>query len=212
MEKQGEIVWDDIKVYSYFETLKRKYDVTGDVKFVTHTGRTIYFKSQYCNWSMNTDFTVAQFKEAVAEGKETMDPAWNSGLIYCSDNGVGKKYLEVDISEQKVYLIENEEEVFVTDCVTGVPDGIHDTIRGVYQIQYKSSPSILIDEDKTYEQEVNYWLPFNGTQGLHDATWRVNFGGDIYLTNGSHGCVNLPLESAERIYKEVYMFYPVVVY
>ena len=36
--------------------------------------------------------------------------------------------------------------------------------------------------------------------GLHDATWRSNFGGDIYQTSGSHGCVNMPYESAKELY------------
>ena len=55
-------------------------------------------------------------------------------------------------------------------------------------------------------------MGFNGSQGMHDAIWRAEFGGDIYKSWGSHGCVNLPLEAAEKIYKETYMYYPVIVY
>jgi len=43
-------------------------------------------------------------------------------------------------------------------------------------------------------------MPYNGGEGLHDATWRTEFGKDIYKTNGSHGCVNLPLDIAKEIY------------
>ena len=44
----------------------------------------------------------------------------------------------------------------------------------------------------SYEQPVTYWMPFNGGIGFHDADWQPYFGGDRYLTGGSHGCINLP--------------------
>jgi lipoprotein-anchoring transpeptidase ErfK/SrfK len=46
-------------------------------------------------------------------------------------------------------------------------------------------------------------MPFYEGQGLHDATWRYRFGGNIYRGNGSHGCVNLPLWAAAEIYEAV---------
>lgn len=54
-----------------------------------------------------------------------------------------------------------------------------------------------------WETPVTYWMPFFDGQGLHDATWRSSFGGSIYQTNGSHGCVNLPLDAAQRIYDSI---------
>ena len=46
-------------------------------------------------------------------------------------------------------------------------------------------------------------MPFNGNVGMHDASWRSSFGADIYLRNGSHGCVNLPPKKAEAVYQYV---------
>ena len=46
-------------------------------------------------------------------------------------------------------------------------------------------------------------MPFYDGQGLHDADWRSSFGGNIYVTNGSHGCVNLPPQAAAAIYAEI---------
>jgi len=48
--------------------------------------------------------------------------------------------------------------------------------------------------------------------GMHDASWRSSFGANIYLTNGSHGCVNLPSKKAEVIYGYVEQGEPVIVY
>ena len=55
-------------------------------------------------------------------------------------------------------------------------------------------------------------MPFNGGIGLHDAPWRGSFGGQIYKTNGSHGCINLPYDAAKLIYETVSKGYPVVCY
>ena len=47
---------------------------------------------------------------------------------------------------------------------------------------------------------------------MHDASWRKEFGGEIYRTNGSHGCINLPEEIAETIYGYVEQGFPVICY
>lgn len=63
--------------------------------------------------------------------------------------------------------------------------------------------------------KVGYWMRFNDqyAQGLHDATWRDNatFGGETYMNNGSHGCVNLPVEFTAELYDFVEVGTPVIV-
>ena len=55
-----------------------------------------------------------------------------------------------------------------------------------------------------YESYVSYWMPFLGNNyGLHDASWRSSFGGDIYINSGSHGCVNLPPKKAGQLYNKI---------
>ena len=64
-----------------------------------------------------------------------------------------------------------------------------------------------------YESHVNFWIRLTNTGvGLHDATWRSNFGGKIWITNGSHGCVNLPYNAAKTIYEMVPERMPVIIY
>jgi lipoprotein-anchoring transpeptidase ErfK/SrfK len=48
--------------------------------------------------------------------------------------------------------------------------------------------------------------------GFHDAYWRSKFGGEIYLKDGSHGCVNMPPAKAKELYELAYAGMPVVVY
>lgn len=121
--------------------------------------------------------------------------------------------MEVDLSGQHVWLYVNGEEAVSTDCVSGTmskPDCV--TPPGTYTLYYKESPSVLKGENNEYESKVTYWMPFNGGIGLHDAVWRSSFGGDIYKTSGSHGCINLPLEAAAQIYERVYDGIPIICY
>jgi lipoprotein-anchoring transpeptidase ErfK/SrfK len=43
-------------------------------------------------------------------------------------------------------------------------------------------------------------MPIYQGIGLHDASWRKKFGGNIYQSDGSHGCINLPRPVAEFTY------------
>ena len=215
VKKDGTYVWDDALVDAYFTELKEKYDTkNGEVAFTTHNGIKMLISSNACGWHLNVEFSRQRLEETLEAGLGEMDPAWNSGLVYTKENGVGLNYVEVDIDEQKVYMYKDHELIIETDCVTGTK-GYTDTTKGVFQIFSRQSPSVPRDEDKNgqkYEQPVEYWMAFNGSQGMHDATWRGQFGGNIYESWGSHGCVNLPLEAAEKIYKETYIYCPVIVH
>jgi lipoprotein-anchoring transpeptidase ErfK/SrfK len=107
--------------------------------------------------------------------------------------------------------------VWDAPCVTGNLSKSYDTPAGLYSLTYKERDRVLRGKkqaDGTYEYEspVSYWMPFNGGIGFHDANWRSRFGGDIYKTAGSHGCVNLPPEKAALLYDYVYAGMPVICY
>ena len=97
-----------------------------------------------------------------------------------------------------------------SDFVSGNVSKGHDTPTGAYGLTYKTTDAVLRGQD--YETPVKYWMPFAGDVGMHDATWRKTFGGSIYKTNGSHGCINLPLSVAEKIYNTIDKGYAVMVY
>ena len=68
------------------------------------------------------------------------------------------------------------------------------------------------NDGSKYSSFVNYWMPFNGAVGLHDATWRSKFGGNIYKYNGSHGCINLPYSVAKKIYENINFNTLIIIY
>ena len=118
--------------------------------------------------------------------------------------------MEIDLTNQKVYLYVNGNLVKSSSCVTGNVSKGHTTPPGIYPMTYKQLDAVL--RGPGYASPVKYWMPFNGGIGLHDASWRSSFGGTIYKTNGSHGCVNLPYEMAKTIYENAYAGMPVICY
>ena len=57
-------------------------------------------------------------------------------------------------------------------------------------------------------------MPYFGGYGLHDSTWREadEYGGDVYLRSGSHGCINMPLELAQKVDSTVHVGTKVILY
>ncbi|MBR4830161.1 MAG: DUF5011 domain-containing protein [Bacilli bacterium] len=113
----------------------------------------------------------------------------------------------INIEEQKLRYYEKGVVVFETDVVSGQNGR---TPKGTYSILDKTRNATLAGDD--YETVVRYWMPFIGRNyGIHDASWRSRFGGNIYKTNGSHGCVNVSLQAAKELYDMVEVGTPVII-
>lgn len=113
----------------------------------------------------------------------------------------GNTYVEINLTAQHLFLYKNGEKILESDFVSGNASRGYDTPAGAYSITYKQRDATLTGEN--YRTPVSYWMPFNRNIGMHDANWRGSFGGNIYKTNGSHGCINLPPSKAKTIYENI---------
>ncbi len=130
-------------------------------------------------------------------------------------NPYGVSCVEVSIPEQMMYCYLNNTLVLASPCVTGLPTKSRATAAGHFSIYYKERDRYLQgynSDGSRYKSWVNYWMPFYKGQGLHDAGWRSNFGGNIYASSGSHGCVNLPRDVAARLYEISWVGMPVFIH
>lgn len=109
-------------------------------------------------------------------------------------------YIDVNIAAQTVSYFENGEMKLSTPCVTGNINAGNGTPTGVFAINTRIPGKYLTGP--TWNVWVDRWMRFTPDKaiGFHDANWRSSFGGDIYLTNGSHGCVNLPHDAAMQLF------------
>ncbi len=182
-------------------------------KFRTHDGKTVKLYSDKLGWQMDKDKEEASLYEALLHqrGFEREPEFLHRGNVYSADNAdIGDSYVELDLTHQKVYFYMEGKLILQDDVISGNPNRGSNTPGGLYEIYGMRQNVVLTGPG--YASHVDYWMPFNGEIGLHDAYWQSSFGGDLYLTRGSHGCVNLPDNTAKTIYEMGYRGLPVVAY
>lgn len=207
------------KVGDYVEELGGKYNTMGSSRnFKTSNGNTINAYGGDYGWKIWFDKEKEQLIKDIESGKDVSREPIYSYTAMCRNSAkddIGDSYVEVSIASQEVWLYVDGECKLDTSCVTGNPTLKHDTYTGIYSLTYKQRNATLTGPNSngtSYSSDVSFWMPFNGNQGLHDATWRDSFGGSIYKTNGSHGCINLPYSAAATLYKYVDAGFPIVIY
>jgi len=212
-----EVTFDEEYVTDFVDAFAAEYDTSfTEREFVNHAGETVIVPGGYYGWQLDkTAEEELLLEELEAKEDVTREPCWKHTAISLGEHEYGDKYIEVDLTRQTVYLMENGEVVWETPCVTGKTSRRHGTTPGMYSIYIKQRNRTLNgrnDDGSEYHSPVSYWMPFNGGQGLHDARWRGKFGGSIYVYSGSHGCVNLPTSAAAELYDMVEVGTPVIVY
>lgn len=211
-----EFVLDPAYLDDFVARLAEEYDTPGDpVQFCTDSGEEITVHMGDTGQKLDRKETKAMLEKYLGTNQSLfLTPVWEkkAATAKASERGDFENgYVEIDLKNQKVYLYKNGRKLLESDCVSGNSGEPHcETPEGVYYVYYKASPDTL--DGPGYSEEVSYWMAFYGNYGLHDATWRDEFGGEIYKGDGSHGCVNLPLEAAKLIYNTVTIGYPVVLY
>lgn len=124
-------------------------------------------------------------------------------------------YIEIDLSRQHIWFYLNGELLLDTPCVTGCVRNKNETPPGVFFLLNKNRGVYLEgynNDGSKYSSYVEYWMRFNQGIGMHDATWRSKFGGQIYVSGGSHGCVNMPKNAAAKTYEHIDETMPIIVY
>lgn len=211
----SKVTVDEEKVQEYVTELASKYNTINRKRnFQTHDGKSIEIDTNEYGYQVDNDKEVQQI-EADIEGKV---PVQREPVYSVEGNGrngmddLNGSYIEVSLDAQHLWLYKNGELITETDIVSGLPTEDRATYRGAWSIAYKASPYTLSSEVYGYSTKVKYWMPFVCGQGLHDADWQTKFGGDVYKTKGSHGCINLPPDQAEIIYNTIEKGYPIICY
>lgn len=205
---------DTEQIMTYVNTLAERYDTFCRQRtFVTHDGQTLLVgggRKDTFGYQMNREKTVENIRQAILNGTP-IQIAWTlTGRERKPENDFGTTYAEVDLAQQHMWLYKDGECILDSDIVSG-QQGPRETTKGVYMILDKQSPAVLRGAD--YATHVTYWMPFTWTgTGFHDATWRGNFGGNIWTYNGSHGCCNMPFAKAKELFGLIETMTPVIVY
>lgn len=209
----GTLALDEDKLKHFVERLAAKYDTYRTSRIFNSTGLGLMkVDGGIYGWLTDRKATREKIKEALAkEEPVTIKPAYRQDAVSRKVDDVGKTYIEVDLARQKLWYYKDGVLQLETNVVTGNPTKGNGTPTGTDRIWSRERDRYLTGE--TYRSKVSYWAPINWSGvGLHDASWRSNFGGNIYKSGGSHGCINIPVPVMKNLFPQTFTGMPVIVY
>ncbi|MBQ2803308.1 MAG: L,D-transpeptidase family protein [Lachnospiraceae bacterium] len=217
LSETSEFLLSEEGIREYVAKLAAEYDTfEKEREFVSTRGDVIYLTDGTYGTLLDQEAEVAFLLENLLldemhTGRTKLHiPAYlMEGFVRGKDD-IGDTYVEVDMTEQKMYYYEAGNLVLETDVVTGNTRRKMGTPEGINFVYSKQTNRILRGEG--YASPVKYWMPVNGNIGIHDARWRSEFGGEIYKSSGSHGCVNTPTEKMAELYEKVELGTPVIMF
>lgn len=237
-EEDGTYSVDRDKVMGYVEALADKYDTYNTVRKFNATLQgeiKVPTSNDACyGWWIYKDKTADLLVRLIEEGKSvTTDPVYyyqtnadgTKGYVFTgveeartAEDDIGDTYLEVDLSAQTLWHYVDGEMVYTCGIVSGqLEPEVRKTLPGVYKVWYKARNYTMSSSNaagESWSVDCSYWTRIATVGvGLHDSQWRGNnVGGEIYKTNGSHGCINMTLKDAKYVYENVDYGTPVVMY
>lgn len=206
---------DGESMANYCTELAKKHDVSKTKKgqFKTTTGSVISVNVPASGQTVDGNKLYESIADAINKKQSaTVEAVYSEAQEEETGEYVtyGGNYCEVDLTNQMVYVYKNGQQVVSSPCVTGCIAKGHGTPTGVYSI-FSMDKNRYLNGDG-YKSWVNFFVPFNGGIGFHDASWRSTFGGNIYLYSGSHGCINMPYAQVQKLFANVSMGEKVIVY
>lgn len=207
-----EVAINEKGLKEYVEELSKKYNTVGIArKFKTSTGKMVEVKGGYYGWKIDVGSETKALLENIKLGEVLeKEPIYAQKAVQREENDIGNTYVEINITTQNLWFYKDGKLITQGSIVTGHPSKGYSTDVGTYMLNYKEKDSVL--RGQNYEAKVTYWMPFNGNIGIHDASWRYSFGGEIYKRNGTHGCVNSPIYLAKTIFENIEEGTPVICY
>lgn len=206
----GDAVLQEEPIREYVTEMAAKYNsIYYDRTFRTSAGTTVTIPGRENEYGYMVD-EEGEYAQLLADiwnnTSVEREPVYAySGYHRNGTDDLAGTYVEVNLSAQHLWFYVDGALIVESDIVSGCVAKKTETQTGAFPLAYKESPSVLTgnNAENGWRTEVTYWMPFFDGQGLHDATWRGSFGGSIYQSNGSHGCVNLPYAAAQKIYENI---------
>jgi lipoprotein-anchoring transpeptidase ErfK/SrfK len=134
-----------------------------------------------------TTTSLLTAKEALVKNYKTEDILFNSRQV------LPLRWIDVDLSEQRLSAMQGKKAVYSFNVSTG--KALTPTPTGKFLINSKLRYTRM--RGPGYDvPNVPYTMYFHEGYGIHGAYWHNNFG-----TPMSHGCVNVPIPLAGKIFK-----------
>lgn len=193
-----QVILDEAKVRNYVNNLADTYTSSLGTSIKVSGG----YNGNNHGWTVDRNGETSALIENIRNGQTiTKSPMYAQTSSASYFTSAGDTFLEIDMAKQHLWFYKNGYLVVDGDVVTGNVSAGNATPPGVYKIYLKQKDTVL--RGPGYAAPVSFWMPFVNNIGVHDASWRSEFGGEIYKTDGSHGCVNAPYYVAKAVYDNI---------
>lgn len=211
-DEWGNLCTDEEKVYAFVDRLADEYDTVGKARqFHATRGEIVTVEGGIYGNKIDRKAEKEYLLEAFLDKRrEEHEPVYEQMALKQGKDDIGDTYIEVDMTEQMMYFYENGEQKIATPVVTGNTGLRRGTPQGTNYVYSKERNRVL--RGPGYASPVKYWMPVKGGVGIHDSSWRSKYGGTIYKTDGSHGCINTPLDEVVKLYDMVEIGTPCVMF
>lgn len=213
--KDGKVTLNKEKVTNYVTDLGKQYNTSSNPTTFKSTRRgDVTVPDGTLSWTIQTDQEVAALTEQLMKGEDFTRSPIVQGSATADKPLVGNTYIEVDLENQHMWYYKDGAVALETDIVSGKPKS--PTPAGVFYVWDKARDETLRgknDDGTKYASPVDYWMPIDWTGvGIHDSDWQPAYGGDLWKTRGSHGCINTPPDVMAKLYNMVETGTPVLVF
>lgn len=181
--------------------------------------------SEQLDLSYDLQFDQNHLKQSLVSLINTRFNGYDSNYIYVrlidkpNTNGdEAEQYIEIDLSQQKMYLWENEQNIAIYRISSGL---YYPTPPGRYQILNKAN--------NAYSYIYNVWMPFwmafsldpqvNAYLGIHELPYWIDQAGqeirrprDFIGSPHTGGCVSLDVGEAKQVYDWAQVGTPVLIF
>jgi lipoprotein-anchoring transpeptidase ErfK/SrfK len=113
------------------------------------------------------------------------------------DVGSGEKWIDINLSEQRIYAYKGSN--LIASFLVSTGTWLHPTPVGQYAVYIKLRYTDMSGPGY-YLPDVPYTMYFYSGYGIHGTYWHNNFG-----TPMSHGCVNMLTSEAEWLFNWSYV-------
>ena len=151
VDSSGNVSFDWNHIADWIGQLADKYDTFGtDETFHTSLGETVTVTSMNYGWKMDEETEAAWLDETLKSGESaTRQPQWlESAMARGEENDIGDTYVEIDITNQRMWFYKDGQCLVDTPVVTGdaTKDG-YETPLGLYCLFDKEAKAILRGAD-----------------------------------------------------------------
>lgn len=212
IDDEYNVVVNEEKAAQYAQKAASQFNTFGSKrKFKTHSKKIVEIGGGDYGWIVDKPSEAKQLIEDVKTGGYIeRNPVFAQTAKVLGHDDIGDTYVEIDYTKQHMYYYKDGKCVLHCDVVTGNLSQNNGSPDGLFKIGYKQSPATLVGEG--YSSPVEYFMVFAYNVGFHDASWRNEFGDEIYKTKGSHGCINMPLDKAKKLYEMIEVGTPIIAY